>query len=85
MVKFSDLAAAGLKKATDDAEQLAALRHSIILHLSHPDAPEKSHKLSGPVSKQVYMFALWKIRITWELTATGDIVVWSVGLLRAHR
>jgi hypothetical protein len=84
MVRFSDLAIAGLRNVTDDAEQRAALRHSIVLHLSHPEAIDKSHRLPQPASRPIYIFPLWKVRITWEPTADG-VLVWSIALLRAHR
>jgi hypothetical protein len=85
MVRFSELAEAGLAGATENAEQHAALRHSIILHLSHPDAVDKSHSLAGPAGKQLYVFALWKVRIIWEIVAPADVLVWSITLLRAYR
>jgi hypothetical protein len=85
MVRFSELAEADLTSVTEDAEQRAALRHSIILHLSHVDATEKSHKLPEPASRLLYMFAMWKVRITWEVPAADHVMVWSVSLLRAYR
>jgi hypothetical protein len=85
MVRFSELAEAGLASVTEDAEQRAALRHSIVLHLSHADAAEKSHKLPEPAKERLYVFAMWKVRITWEMLAADHVMVWSVSLLRAYR
>jgi hypothetical protein len=84
MVTFSELAEAGLERSTESEEQRLALRHSISLHLSHPDAWERSVQL--PVlDGRVYVYALWKVRITWELESDGNVTVWSVTLLKSYR
>jgi hypothetical protein len=84
MLTFSELAEAGLARSTESEEQRAALRHSITLHLSHPDAWEKSRQL--PVlDGRLYVYGLWKVRITWERGPDGSVRVWSVTLLKAHR
>jgi hypothetical protein len=84
MVAFSELAEAGLSRSTESEEQRLALRHSISLHLSHPDAWEKSVQL--PIlDGRLYVYALWKVRITWELGSHGNVAVWSVTLLKSHR
>lgn len=80
MIEFSELAIAGLEECTEDADRAAALRHSIALHLSHPDAIAKSIKLAEPADRAVYMFPMWKWRITWEPRHEGGLV-WSVALL----
>jgi hypothetical protein len=85
MVRFTELAVAGLGAVTENPEQRSALRHSIVLHLSHPDAADKSYRLPVVAGRQLYVFAMWKVRITWEMVAPDDVLVWSVALLRAHR
>jgi hypothetical protein len=84
VVTFSELAERGLARATESEEQRLGLRHSITLHLAHPDAWEKSVQL--PIlGGQLYVYSLWKVRVTWELEHDGNVAVWSVTLLRAHR
>jgi hypothetical protein len=84
MVTFSELAEAGLARSTESEERRLALRHSIALHVSHPDAWEKSVQL--PIRDgRFYVYGLWKVRITWELEPDGNVTVWSVSLLRAYR
>jgi hypothetical protein len=84
MLTFSELAEAGLAKSTESGEQKIQLRHSIMLHVSHPDAWEKSWQL--PVlDGRLYVYILWKVRITWEQVPQGDIMIWSITLLKAHR
>jgi hypothetical protein len=70
--------------STEAEEQRLALRHSIALHLAHPDASEKSVQL--PIlHRRLYVYALWKVRITWELMPDGNVTIWSITLLKAHR
>jgi hypothetical protein len=84
MVAFSELAEAGLARSTESEEQRLALRHSIALHLAYPDAWEKSVQL--PVlDGRPYVYALWKVRATWELKPDGGVTIWSISLLKAHR
>jgi len=84
MVTFSELAEMGLAKSTEAEEQRLALHHSIALHVVHPDAPEKSVQL--PIlDGRLYVYALWKVRITWELKLGGNVTIWSITLLKAHR
>jgi len=84
MLKFSDLAEAGLAKSTESEEQKIQVRHSIALHVSHPDAWEKSWPMPT-LERRMYVYLLWKVRILWEQIDSGDIMVWSVTLLKAHR
>jgi hypothetical protein len=75
MVIFSELAEAGLAKSTESQEQRLALRHSIALHIAHPDAWEKSVQL--PIlDGSLYVYGLWKVRVTWELEADSNVTVW---------
>jgi hypothetical protein len=74
MIEFSELALAGLDECTEDADRASALRHSISLHLSHPDAIEKSIRLAEPADRAVYMFPLGKWRVTWEPHLEGGLV-----------
>lgn len=81
VIEFSELAIAGLEECTEDADRATALRYSISLHLSHPDAIDKSFRLTEPADRAVYMFPLGKWRITWEPRPDGGLV-WTVALLR---
>jgi hypothetical protein len=84
MVTFSELAETGLARSTASEEQRLALRRSIALHVAHPDAWEKSVQL--PVlDGRLYVYGLWKVRVTWELKPDSNVTVWSVTLLRAYR
>ena len=58
MIEFSELAISGLEECTENRDRAAALRHSIALHLSHPEAIDKSIRLAEPPDRAVYMFAL---------------------------
>lgn len=84
MLTYSELAEAGLVRSTESDEQRLALRHSITLHLSHPDAWEKCRQLPA-LNGRLYVYGLWRVRIAWELKADGEVVVWSIGLLKAFR
>jgi hypothetical protein len=81
MIDFSELAIAGLEEFTESRDRAAALRHSISLHLSHPDAMDKSFRLAEPADRAVYMFPLGRWRVTWEPRPDGGLV-WSIALLR---
>jgi hypothetical protein len=86
MIEFSELALAGLKDCTEDDDRATALRYSISLHLSHPDAIKKSIRLVEPADRAVYMFPLGKWRITWEPRFEDGLpsgLVWSVAMLRS--
>ena len=82
MVAFSELALAGLARATESDDQRNALRHAINLHLSHPNAVSKSRRLPHASGIEMYMFSLWRVRITWELTPEDVVQVWSISVLR---
>jgi len=84
MIEFSELAISGLEECTENRDRAAALRHSIALHLSHPEAIDKSIRLAEPPDRAVYMFALGKWRITWEPRVDGGLV-WSVALLHSAK
>jgi hypothetical protein len=84
MIEFSELALAGLEECTENADRAAALRHAIALHLSHPDAIDKSIRLAEPADRAVYLFAMWRWRITWE-PRTGGGLVWSIAFLHSAK
>jgi hypothetical protein len=84
MVEFSELALAGLKECTEDADRATALRLSISLHLAHPDAVAKSYPLPEVAGRALYMFPLGPWRVTWEPRPEGGLV-WTVKMLRNAR
>ena len=85
MIEFSELALAGLADCTEDDDRARALRSSISLHLSHPDAIAKSVRLTQPTDRAVYVFQLGPWRVTWEPRLDGGGLVWTVALLRNAR
>ena len=84
MVKFTEIADQGLASATESPEQAANLRASIRLHLSN-NPIDKSAPLAMRDGKHLYVFSIWKVRVTWQALDDGDVLVWSVERLRQQR
>jgi hypothetical protein len=83
IVTLSELARAGLLKAEPNPDRRVSIELSLKLHLRHPEAPMRSVRLTQFKGLNLFLYPLWKFRVTWEYDPE-EITVWNIGLLRAH-
>jgi hypothetical protein len=83
IVTLSELARVGLEKAEPNPSRRLSVEMSLKLHLKNPEAPMRSVRLTQFKGRNLFLYPIWKFRVTWEYDPE-EITVWSIGLLRAH-
>jgi hypothetical protein len=79
--ELSEFAEFGLRRCFGDTEKALAYRHSIRLHLSHPEAVSRWIRLPAPLKQSLYVMYLHEVRVMWEARHPENWV-WSVSLHR---
>lgn len=83
-VRLSELAFRELANCEPDFDRRGAVESAIRIHMKHPLAPDRSIRLDAPIDAALFLFAMHKFRVIWQLEPEIRIV-WSITLLAAYR